>query len=227
LRLASLAPRRSLTSGRTGEHPSPRRASALEFADYRSYSPGDDFRRVDWNAYLRLDHLLVKLAEAPERVDLHLLLDGSKSMDWGNPSKFAYARRLSVGLAYVALSHMDAVNLMVLHGRDCFQVSHQESARATPMLVKAARALHPDGTTSLDAALAAFAAQGHRRGVAVLISDLLSPDGYQKGIERISGGLMRPVVIHLLSPEEMDPSLEGDMELEDVETGESIQVSVD
>ena len=136
LRRASLASRRNLTSGLTGEHSSPRRASALEFADYRSYSPGDDFRRVDWNAYLRLDHLLVKLADAPERVALHLLLDGSKSMDWGSPSKFAYARRLAVGLAYVALSHMDAVNLMVLQGQECFRVSRQESARATPLLVR-------------------------------------------------------------------------------------------
>ena len=94
-------------------------------------------------------------------------------------------------------------------------------------MVRAARSLQPAGTTSLDTGLAAFATQGNRRGMAVLISDLLSPEGYQRGIERLSGGALRPVVIHLLSPEEMNPCLEGDLELEDVETGESLQVSVD
>jgi hypothetical protein len=95
------------------------------------------------------------------------------------------------------------------------------------MLVRAARALQPEGATSLDTGLASFAAQGYRRGIAVLVSDLLSPEGYQRGLERLSSGALRPVVVHLLSPDEMDPSLDGDLELEDVETEESVQVSLD
>ena len=227
LRRVSLVSQRRLTSVVTGEHDSPRKASALEFSDYRSYTPGDDFRRVDWNAYLRLDHLLVKMADAPERLSLHLLLDGSKSMEWGSPDKFAYARRLAVGLSYVAISHMDSVNLMLLRGDECIRVSRQESAKATPALVRAARSLRTEGTTNLDAALQAFAGESSRRGVAVLVSDLLSPRGYQAGLARLSHAALRPVVIHLLSPEELNPTLEGDTELEDVETGDTIQVSVD
>lgn len=227
LRRASLVSQRRLTSALTGEHDSPRKASALEFSDYRSYTPGDDFRRVDWNAYLRLDHLLVKMADAPERLSLHLLLDGSKSMEWGSPDKFAYARRLAVGLAYVALSHMDSVNLMLLRDDECIRVSQQESVEATPALVRAARSLRPEGTTNLDAALQAFASGGNRRGVVVLVSDLLSPAGYQAGLERLSHAALRPVVIHLLSAEELNPTLEGDTEFEDVETGDTVQVSVD
>ena len=227
LRRASLVSQRKLTSALTGEHDSLRKAGALEFSDYRSYTPGDDFRRVDWNAYLRLDHLLVKMADAPERLSLHLLLDGSKSMEWGSPDKFAYARRLVVGLAYVALSHMDSVNLMLLRGDECMRVSQQESAKATPALVRAARSLRPEGTTNLDAALRSFSAGSNRRGVVVLVSDLLSPAGYQSGLERLSHATVRPVVIHLLSPEELNPTIEGDTEFEDVETGDTIQVSVD
>ncbi len=227
LRRASVASKRSLTSGLTGEHASPRRASALEFADYRSYSAGDDLRRVDWNAYLRLDHLLVKLADAPERLNLHLLLDTSGSMDWGTPNKFSYARRLAVGLSYVALSHMDTVNLMVLHGGECTRVSQQESARALPTLMKAMGGLRPTGTTNLNVVLSSFARQTHRRGVAILISDLLSPDGWQAGLEKLAGSSLRPVVIHLLSPEETEPAIDGDLELQDVETGDAIQVSID
>ncbi len=227
LRRVSLISRRGITSGLTGEHASPRKASALEFADYRSYSPGDELRRVDWNAYLRLDHLLVKLSDAPERVDLHVLLDGSSSMDWGSPEKFRYGQRLAIGLSYVALSHMDTVNLMVLHGGECLRVSQQESARAMPLLVRAMGTLRPEGPTNLNVAVSAFARQRSRRGVVVLISDLLSPDGYEAALERLSGSSLRPVVIHLLSPEEMAPSLEGDLELQDIGTGDTIQVSVD
>jgi uncharacterized protein (DUF58 family) len=227
LRRASLVSRRTLTSALTGEHDSPRKASAMEFADYRSYTPGDDFRRVDWNAYLRLDHLLVKMADAPERVTLHILMDGSKSMDWGLPSKFGYARRLAIGLSYVSLSHMDTVNLMLLRGGECVRVSQQESAKATPILVRIARGLHPEGTTDLNAALHAFTSGRSRRGVVVLISDLLSPGGYQTGLERLSRSSLHPIVIHLLSPDELNPTLEGDMELQDVETEDTVQVSLD
>lgn len=227
LRRASLASRRSLMSGLTGEHPSPRKATAMEFADYRSYSPGDDLRRVDWNAYLRLDHLLVKLADAPERMNLHLLLDGSGSMDWGNPRKFGYAQKLAVGLSYVALSHMDAVNVMMLSEGASHGVSRQESARAMPLVVKSIGSLRAGGNTNLNLALADFSRQEYRSGVAVLVSDLLSPDGYQAGLERLSSGTLQPVVIHLLSPDEVEPSLDGDLELEDVESGGTIQVSID
>ncbi len=227
LRNVALASQRKLTSGLTGEHSSPRRAHALEFADYRSYSPGDDFRRVDWNAYLRLDHLLVKLADAPERLTLHLLLDASNSMAWGNPDKFSYARRVTAGLAYVALSHMDAASLLVLQGQDCIRLSRQESAAAAARMVRAVNSLEPGGTTDLNAALTVYTAQGNHQGVAVLISDLLSPGGYQAGLERLSRSALRPVVIHLLSPEEMNPPLEGDLELLDVETGDTVQVSID
>lgn len=222
-----LASQRRLTSGVIGEHPSPRRANALEFADYRNYAPGDDFRRVDWNAYLRLGHLFVKLADAPERMALHLLLDGSKSMAWGHPEKFAYARRVAIGLAYVALAHMDAANLLVLSGKECFRLSQLESSSATATMVRALGSLVPRGTTDLDAALGGFTNLGNHRGVAVVISDLLSPAGYQHGLERLSRSALRPVVIHILSPEETHPALEGDLELQDVETGDSIQVSVD
>lgn len=227
LRRAMLASQRRLTSGHAGEHSSPRRSSALEFADYRNYTPGDDLRRVDWNAYQRLDHLFVKLSDAPERVALHLLLDASKSMAWGNPEKFGYARRVAIGLTYVALAHMDVANLLVLRDKSCVQLSRQESSAAAVRVVRAVASLQPEGTTDLNESLASSMALGNRRGVVVLISDLLSPSGYQAGLERLSRGSLRPVVIHLLSPEEMNPMMEGDLELEDVETGDAVQVSVD
>lgn len=226
LRRVALQSQRRLTAGPSGEHPSPRRAHALEFADYRAYTPGDDFRRVDWNAYLRLDQLLVKLAEAPERVALHLLLDASRSMAWGRPSKFGYSRRLAVALSYVALSHLDTVNMLVLDGGECSALLRQESTVATGAVVRAVNGLCPGSVTDLDASIRAYSTMGNHRGVAVLISDLLSPAGYRSGLEHLSRSSLRSVVVHVLSREEMEPSLEGDFEMEDVETGDTIQVSV-
>jgi uncharacterized protein (DUF58 family) len=227
LRGVSLVSQPRHASGVTGEHSSPRRSNALEFTDYRNYAPGDDLRRVDWNVYMRLGQLFVRQSEAPERINLHVLLDASDSMHWGNPNKFAYARRVAVGLSYVALSHMDTATLVALRGDGYVQLSRQESATATARLVSAAAALVPSGPTNLDSALSAYANVANHRGVVVLISDLLSPSGYQVGLERLSGAARRPVVIHVLSPEELNPRLEGDLELEDVETGATIQVSAD
>jgi uncharacterized protein (DUF58 family) len=227
LRQLSLASRPRMTGGHTGEHASPRRANALEFADYRNYSPGDDFRRVDWNAYLRLEQLLVKLADAPERLDLHLLLDCSRSMASGQPDKFGYARRLAAGLSYIALTHLDRVSLAVLRGSEWLRLTRQESPAATAGMVQALNSLQPEGDTNLDSTLSGYMAAGNHRGVAVLISDLLSPGGYQQGLERLSRTGLRPVVIHILSPQELRPVIEGDLELQDVETGDTLQVSVD
>src|SRR5947209_4649639 len=99
----SLAARGVATGGVSGEHASRRKASSVEFADYRGYVPGDDFRMIDWNVYARLGELCLKLTQARENVTLHLLLDASQSMEWGEPSKFLFARRLAAALGVVAL----------------------------------------------------------------------------------------------------------------------------
>lgn len=227
LRRVTLASQRKLTSGQTGEHASPRKAHSLEFADYRSYSPGDDFRRVDWNAYQRLDHLFVKLSDAPERLHLQLLLDSSSSMDWGEPNKLGYARRVAGALAYVALAHMDRASLFALRAGECHRLARQESSAATAAMMRALGDLGASGETELNGAITSFMAQESPRGMVVVISDLLSPSGYREGLERLSRASTRVVVVHLLSPEEMDPGLEGDLELEDLETGASLRVTVD
>ena len=125
-------------------------------------------------------------------MNLDVLLDASDSMAWGNPDKFSYARRVAIGLAYVALSHMDTATLIALRGDHYLQLSRQESATATARLVNSASGLIPSGPTDLDASLGAYATLGSQRGVVVLLSDLLSPSGYRDGLERLSGVALRP-----------------------------------
>src|SRR5947209_14429019 len=108
----SLALGKDLIGGLMGEHQAARRTSGIEFADYRKYSPADDLRRVDWNAYARLGTLHVKQAQAEHDTTLYLLVDASPSMDFGEPPKFLAARRLAAALGYVALAHLDKVVLI-------------------------------------------------------------------------------------------------------------------
>src|SRR5918997_1758898 len=113
LRRLSLVAGRARTEGLAGEHRSRRRGASPEFADFKRYSQGDDFRRIDWNTYARLDSLFVRLSEVTTEFNVHLLLDASNSMAWQGggsaPSKFTYARRVAGALAYVSLWHFDRI----------------------------------------------------------------------------------------------------------------------
>src|SRR3954464_11557966 len=115
LRRLSLLAGRARTEGLAGEHRSRRRGTSPEFADFKRYSQGDDFRRIDWNTYARLDGLFVRLSEVTTELSVHILLDSSASMDWsGRPqqmTKFTAARRLTGALAYVALWGFDRVTI--------------------------------------------------------------------------------------------------------------------
>src|SRR5499427_2425047 len=89
-----------------------KRGTGLEFADYRAYVPGDDFRHLDWKAYLRLNRLILKLFEEEEDLPIYFFVDSSRSMNYGRPSKLDYARRVAAALCYIGLANLDRVNLI-------------------------------------------------------------------------------------------------------------------
>src|SRR5579864_2541829 len=113
LEALALQVRRAVTGQMGGERPSVRRGQSVEFADSRSYTPGDDYRLIDWNAYARLDRFMLRLFVAEEELPLSLFVDLSGSMDWGRPNKALTAKRLAGAIAYVALAALDRVNLSV------------------------------------------------------------------------------------------------------------------
>ncbi len=214
-----------------GERRSSKRGSSVEFADYRDYTPGDDLRRLDWNIYARLERPFIKLLEEEEDLAVHILLDGSKSMDWPLESesalhKFRYALRMAAGLGSVALAAGDSLSVGFLqNGRVAAEFGPTRGQVALPRLFRFLEGLEPDGETDLDAALKAYSVIPRRAGLLVLISDLL--DGAQENILR---HLRRPheaALLHVLSPDELDPPLAGDLQLVDVETGSSQDVSLD
>lgn len=213
-----------------GERRSTKRGTSIEFADYRDYVRGDDLRRVDWNVFARLERPFIKLLEEEEDLAVHILVDASRSMDYGAEAqhKFRYAQRLAAALGHIALAAGDRLTLSVLQNDG--PVAQYGPARGrghTLRLLQFIDDLKPGGTTELDAALRSYALGGKRAGLAFLLTDLFAPSGYRTGLSQLQGRGYEVSILHLLSPDELDPPLAGDLRLIDAETGTSQDVSLD
>ncbi len=223
----ALVSRRAFRGRTRGERKSPRKGMSVEFSDYRQYGIGDDLRYVDWNIYGRLDRLYLKLFVDEEDLRLHLLLDGSGSMSFGEPSKIRYAARLAAALGFVGLVNLERVGVAVVRDRMTEGWSPTRGRGQFFSLLDFAGSLRADGPTELSEGLAAYALRSREAGVAVLISDLLDPAGYERGLKALLERRFDVHVIHVLAPEEVDPTLAGDLRLTDAETGEVRDLTMD
>ena len=223
----ALVSRRAFRGRMRGERKSPRKGMSVEFSDYRQYGVGDDLRYVDWNIYGRLDRLYLKLFVDEEDLCLHLLLDGSGSMSFGEPSKLRYAARLAAALGFVGLVNHERVGVAIVRDRMAEGWSPTRGRGQFLSLLDFAGRLRAGGLTELSEDLAAYALRSREAGVAVLISDLLDPAGYERGLKALLERRFDVHVIHVLAPEEVDPTLAGDLRLTDAETGEVRDLTMD
>jgi uncharacterized protein (DUF58 family) len=213
--------------GLKGGRRSVKRGQSVEFADYRDYSLGDDLRQLDWNVYARLEKLFVKLFIEEEDVTVTFLIDGSASMAAGRPAKLLFAKRAAAALGYIGLASEDRIAVSVLGGRIARrQPALRGSGRVFRLLANLSAIDVAPGPTDLVAAARHAAAQLHGRGVIVLISDLLDPAA-DRVIRELAATNSELIVLHVLSPDELDPHLEGDLRLVDSESGDGIDVTVD
>lgn len=222
----SLLVRRPAHGGTAGEHRSQSRAASLEFVEYRHYVAGDDPRRVDWNVYGRLGNLFVKLTEATKDVTLHIVVDCSRSMDWGAPNKLLYARQLAAALGYLALARFDRVSVATFNERIQERSTVIRGKAQAMGLLRFLNGIEVGGGTNVDNALAAYCVGVARGGIAVLVSDLLSADTTRLGIERLMRAGLEVTVVHVLDPQEIRPGMAGEVELIDSETGETIDITI-
>ena len=205
---------------------SKKKGSGVEFADHRDYTAGDDFRSVDWSVYQRFGRLLVRLYEEEEDLSIYFIVDASSSMAFGDGKKFDQARRLAAALAYVGLANLDRVTIV---GATDAVVSRMPTTRGKGRIFKVFEflsELEPGGTTDLGDAMKTFVAQHKRRGLAVLISDLYDPAGFERGINTLRFNKFEPFVLHVVDQKEARPELKGDVRLYDCETGEEREVTV-
>src|SRR5215218_2886619 len=213
--------------GLKGGRRSVKRGQSVEFADYRDYTLGDDLRQLDWNVYARLEKLFVKLFIEEEDTTVTLLIDASASMATGRPAKLLFAKRAAAALGYIGLASEDRIAVSALAGRVARRRAAMRGSGRVFRLLADLSAIEPaDGPTDLVAAARHAAAQLHGRGVVVLISDLLDPAA-DRIIRELAATGSELIVLHVLSPDELDPPLEGDLRLVDSETGESIDVTAD
>ena len=225
-RLALLS-RRTFRGRVRGERRSPRKGVSVEFSDYRPYGTGDDLRYVDWNIYGRLDRLYIKLFVDEEDLCLNLLLDGSASMGFGGHSKLEFAARLAAALGFVGLVNLERVGVGVMRDHLAEGWSPTRGRKQVLPLLDFLGRLRPGGGTSLNEGLATYATRAREAGLAVVITDLLAADGYERGLKALLERRFDIHVIHLVSPEEMNPAFGGDLRLHDVETGEVRELTVD
>lgn len=217
-----------------GERRSVKRGQSVEFADYRDYSPGDDLRRVDWAAYARFERAFLKLYHEEEDRTVHVLVDDSPSMDWGDGAchKLTYARRAAAALGYIALAGQDRVAVGTvgagLERRSPVYRGRGSLFRLLAFLAEDAPARAPAGT-DLDAALAEYAGRAHHPGPLFLISDLFSAGqaGGRAGFLALTARGYEVNVVHTLAPDEVEPALSGELKLVDRETGDERELTVD
>jgi uncharacterized protein (DUF58 family) len=223
----ALFSRRTFRGRVKGERRSPRKGMSVEFSDYRPYGIGDDIRYVDWNIYGRLDRLYLKLFVDEEDLCLHLLVDASASMDFGEPSKLDYAARLAAALGFVGLVNLERVGVGVVRDRMAEGWSPARGRNRVLPFMEFLRRLRPGGRTSLNDALGNYALRAREAGLAVLISDLMDPGGYERGLRALLERRFDVHVIHVLAPDEMNPGFGGDLRLTDAETGEERDLTLD
>ena len=216
-----------------GERRSLNRGTGMEFADYRAYEPGDDLRHVDWNIYARLDRLFIKLFHTDEDLPFVLLIDNSRSMEFGSPTKLMCAKQIAAALGYIALAHADSVTLYTCAERLSPLLPPTTSKSQFSRLTKALNAIAASGETQLTECLKQLHTYQRRSGMVVVLSDFLDPRGYADGFKLLSGRGFALTAIHLVSPEEMDPQThlenrptDGDWLVEDAETGETKAVTI-
>ncbi|MBE3559408.1 MAG: DUF58 domain-containing protein [Ktedonobacteraceae bacterium] len=223
----SLVTRRPMASGRPGRRRSPQAGSSMEFADYRRYAPGDDFRRIDWRAYARLERLFLRVFEAEENITVTLLIDCSDSMGYGTPPKIDLAIQLAAALAYVALKCEDSVVVGALTDRlaSYRRVSSGKSSIWT--IGEFLNRLPRSGATDLNRALYDLGRINPGPGLTIIVSDFLAPGGYQTGIRAVRQLRQEVALLQILSPDEIDPQIQGDWRLRDSEErNSSVEVSI-
>jgi len=209
-----------------GERRSRRKGQSVEFADFRNYVPGDDLRFMDWNLYARLDKLFLKLFLEEEDLHFFALIDASTSMDFGDPTKLVYAKQLAAALGFVGLIRADRVKIETLgQSRHCRGPVLRGRRSVWRMLELLAR-IEPGESVSLAAGVKNFCLRNSGKGIVVLITDLMEKEGYESALRYLMSQRLDVYIVQVLSSEELDPGIKGDLRLVDCEDEDVADVTV-
>src|SRR5947209_5777464 len=209
-----------------GERRSKRKGQSVEFADYRNYVVGDDLRFLDWNLYARLDRLFLRLFMEEEDLHFYLLVDNSLSMDFGTPTKLHYAKQVAAALGFVGLVNLDRVVVEAFNDRLTQSLPAVRGRRSLWRLLDFLGKLEPAGPSDLTRALRTFSLKSSGKGVVVVLSDFMDKGGYEEALRYLVARQMDVYVIQILSQEEIEPDVTGDLKLVDVEDDDVAEITV-
>ncbi|MFW6124749.1 MAG: DUF58 domain-containing protein [Pirellulales bacterium] len=226
LQCVELVTRKMFRGRMKGERRSPRKGQSVEFADFRNYAPGDDLRLVDWNSYARLERLFLKLFLEEEDLHFYPVIDASRSMEFGEPAKLRLACRLAAALGFVALLRSDRVKVAVLGGESPRGPAVFRGRRSLWRMLDHLSRIAPGRPVPLEQGLRDFALRNPGRGIVVLLSDLMDKNGYESALRYLATRQMDVYVLQILSAEELEPELAGDLRLVDCEDGDAAEISV-
>jgi uncharacterized protein (DUF58 family) len=199
----------------------------IEFADHREYTHGDDLRYLDWSIYARYGDLLIKRFHEEQDLHVYILLDVSPSMLVGQPTKFDYARQVAAALAYIALADMDRVAIYAYSDSIMEELPMTRGKDRILAVLRFLDGLKSAGSkTDLTRVVRQLINRAQRSGLVIIISDLFDQEGFKHGVDLLRHRRFEPHIIQLHAPEESNPQLLGDMELEDMETGERRNLTV-
>ena len=218
--------RKVLAGKMRGERRSKRRGESVEFADYRNYVVGDDLRFLDWNIYARLNQLFLKLFLEEEDLVVSILIDTSKSMDWGEPTKGLYAKRVAAALAYIGLINYDRVSIYGYADDLTAEMQGIRGRRLTHRLLGFLESMPLEGTSNFTAACKNFATRNSGKGVLIVLSDFFDKGGFERGIRYLLSRRLDIYLIQILTPDEVDPKLTGDLKLRDIEDDDLAEVTI-
>lgn len=222
----SIVNKRMIRGTQTGKRRARHAGSSLEFADYRSYTPGDDLRQLDWPAYARLGKLFLKTFLDEQEWHISIYIDCSKSMAYGEPSKFQRARELAAALGFLTLHHFDRLSVYAFDEEVYAKLPQLWGKGKVTQLFQFLEELSLRQVGNLNQALSKGIALPRQPGLALIFSDFLFADGYTEGLRFIQAVRQEVILVQLLAHEEREPFLQGDVCLVDSETQEGREVAL-
>ena len=204
-----------------GEHRARKKGTGVEFADYRPYVSGDDTKDVDWKAYLRLDKLILRIFDEEADLPIYFFVDASKSMAFGDPPKFDYARKVVAALGYIGLLNLDRVSVIGFSNGVSEQIAAKRGRNQIWRIFRFLDRMQMTGETSLERAFKTFFGTKRRRGLVVIASDFMDPEGYEPAFDFLRMFRHDVFNVQILTPEELKPQLPDEAMLVDSENGAS------
>src|SRR5437867_1653189 len=226
LEYLSIVSKRVFAGAFRAERRTKRRGTGVEFADYRAYVAGDDFRHLDWKAYLRLNRLILRLFEEEEDLPIYFFVDASQSMTYGAPSKLDYARRVAAALCYIGLANLDRVHVVAYADRIKGELPPQRGKGRIFKIFRFLGDITPGGETNARESFKTYCTDTRRRGLAVIISDFFDANGFQGALDILRYFRHDIFALHIASHEEVAPVLKGELVLVDSENNVSREITV-